>query len=83
MTNDIASKLRESTRWYHNDCELKSSAADRIEELEAKLSEAHLHLDTMLLWADDLSSDKEGFLHPEFREDYNAASGFLDGDDND
>lgn len=34
--SDLVKRLRDSTEFYHGDCELKMKAADRIEELEAK-----------------------------------------------
>lgn len=38
MSDDLAKRLRDSTAWYHVDCELKMKCADRIEELEELLA---------------------------------------------
>ena len=40
MSEDLVKRLRDSTAWYHADCELKMKCADRIEELEALLAKA-------------------------------------------
>ena len=32
--SDLAQRLRDSTKFYHSDCELKMRCADRIEELD-------------------------------------------------
>jgi len=55
---------------------------ERAGALEAENAKARRHLDKMLFWADNLSAEYAD-NRPMFREDYNAAAGFLDGDDND
>ena len=87
MSDDLVKRLRGwardiregSTATWAMDQDLKS-AADRIEELEAELAEAKRHLEKMLVWSDDLSLQCAE-IRPKFREDYNNAAGFLDGDD--
>ena len=37
MSDDLVKRLRDSTEFYHGDCELKMQAADRIEELEKQI----------------------------------------------
>jgi len=44
-----------------------------------EIREARHHLDVMLFWADNLSLEYGGDLHI-FREKYNEAAAFLDGD---
>ena len=38
--SDLVERLRNSTAFYHADCELKMACAARIEELETKLAKA-------------------------------------------
>ena len=37
--SDLVQKLRDNTKFYHSDCELKMECAARIEELEAQRDE--------------------------------------------
>jgi len=37
--SDLAQRLRDSTQFYHSDCELKMGCAARIEELEEQRDE--------------------------------------------
>jgi len=88
MSDDLVKRLRDSCHCSieilpccaENECRAAFEAADRIEALGAELAEARRHLDNMLGWADDLSLQCAE-SRPKFREYYNAAAGFLDGDD--
>lgn len=38
MSDNLAKRLRDSTEWFHCDCEIKMKCADRLNELEAKVA---------------------------------------------
>lgn len=80
VLNTKARECEANARFIATARQLVPEAADRIEELEAELAEAKRHLEKMLVWSDDLSLQCAE-IRPKFREDYNAAAGFLDGDD--
>lgn len=62
MSDDLVKKLRDSTQWYHGDCELKMQASDRIEELEADLATAIYALTI----ADEWLRDLDMYAHPDY-----------------
>jgi len=86
-TDDLVKRLRDTSNMialgdriqWGLDSHLMDAAADRIEALEAELAEARHHLDNMLFWVDGLTHDLDD-LPVGFREDYNAAAAFVDGD---
>ena len=45
MSDDLVKRLRDSTSWYHADCELKMKCADRIENLETLIKDLFILLD--------------------------------------
>ena len=51
--SDLAKKLRDSTEWFHCDCEIKMKCADRLDELEAVLQEVDAWVEDTGYYADD------------------------------
>ena len=78
MSDDLIERLRAA--WPRD--ALAGEAADALAAKDAeiaRLREARHHLEVMLCWADNLSLEYGGDLRI-FREKYNAASAFLDGE---
>jgi hypothetical protein len=51
--SDLAKRLRDSTEWFHCDCEIKMKCADRLEELEAVLQEVAAWVEGLGYYADE------------------------------
>ena len=77
MSGELAKRLRDSTSWYHVDCELKMKCAARIEELEANLAE---QIEWVKRLADDLiaAEGREARLKEKLARAVEALRGWID-----